>query len=160
MVVYEDYKIFGPYKSGNGRLIIQAKKDKTRIGISYPKYLVEVHLNRYLLDNETIDHIDNDFTNNDLSNLRIVDRKIHCEQDVLRRGGVILNCVWCNKEFTVEGKKVRERNRKNASGFCSRQCTGQYGKHVQLGGDKKGKIDIERTYYREKDLIEVSSILQ
>ena len=40
-----------------------------RITLSYPKYLIEVHLDRYLEKEETVDHIDGNFLNNVISNL-------------------------------------------------------------------------------------------
>ena len=66
-MVYKDCKLYGPYSnSADGRLrcmiVFPNKKRKT---ISYPKYLMEVHLGRYLDIDETIDHIDGNFLNND-----------------------------------------------------------------------------------------------
>ena len=85
MAVYEGFTVYGPYTRSDGRQHVVLTKHNTegsvieRHTISYPKYIVEKYINRYLLPNETVDHIDCDFRNNELSNLRIVDRKVHCK---------------------------------------------------------------------------------
>ena len=110
--------------------------DKTRKIISYPKYLMEVHLGRYLAENETIDHIDGNFLNNDLSNLQVIDRRKHSYNDVYRNEDVTVNCQYCGKEFIIKGSTIARRNRRDRhqSGyFCSRQCSGKYGKGIQRG---------------------------
>lgn len=83
-------KVYGPY----------LRKDGTRQTISYPKYLVEEALNRKLTENETVDHIDGNFNNNDLSNLRIINRNEHCFEDhVFRNKETEFTCVYCGKKF-------------------------------------------------------------
>lgn len=135
-MIYENLKeLKGPYSQKNGRL--QATLvflDGTRKTISYPKYLMELHLNRYLLDNKTVDHIDGNFLNNDVSNLQVLDRKEHVILDVIRNQNVEVNCTYCNILFTIQGSKLHTRNRKdrNSSGyFCSRSCSGKYGAEIQ-----------------------------
>ena len=69
MAAHEDYKCYGPYTRKDERQhAILIKHDATgsiveRLTISYPKYLVEVYLNRQLESNETVDHIDGNFPN-------------------------------------------------------------------------------------------------
>jgi hypothetical protein len=135
-MIYDDIiKEYGPYKGNDGRLrLVLVFKDKTKKSISYPKYLMEKHLNRYLSENETVDHIDGNPLNNDLSNLRILDRVEHCKNDVVRNKDVITTCAYCGKEFTISGSSIYNRNRKdrNSSGyFCSRECSGKYGSEIQ-----------------------------
>jgi hypothetical protein len=67
--------IYGPYKTATGRLIVILKA--TKITMSYPKYLVQKHLGRELTFTETVDHIDGNPLNNELSNLRIVSRDLN-----------------------------------------------------------------------------------
>lgn len=136
-MIYENIKgVYGPYKSkqdGRERIILYFT-DKTSKVVSYPKYLMELHLNRYLLDNETVDHIDGNFLNNDISNLQVLDRQKHCILDVFRNKDVEVNCTYCNKLFIIKGSKLHIRNRadRNSSGyFCSRSCTGKYGVEIQ-----------------------------
>lgn len=137
-MVYDNCKIYGPYQSSkDGRLRCQVvfPNKKTKV-LSYPKYLMEIHLNRYLEDHETVDHIDGDYLNNSIDNLRILSRKEHIKNDVLRNKDVTVTCAYCGKEFTIKGSKLHCRNRadKNQSGyFCSKSCTGKYGADIQNG---------------------------
>ncbi len=159
--VYENCKIYGPYVSKADKRLrcMVIFPDKVRKTLSYPKYLVEVFLNKYLLPNETVDHIDKDFTNNDMSNLRVLTKSEHASQDCIRVKDVTCICKWCGKEFTIKGNLIRQRNRRTSSGYCSKSCTGKYGKYVQNGGEKKGKVELERINYCNKELLNIESIL-
>ena len=63
-------KVYGPYTRKDGRQhVILVHEDLSRQTMSYPKYLMEQHLKRALLASETVDHINNDFTDNRIENL-------------------------------------------------------------------------------------------
>lgn len=156
-MIYADViKTYGPYegKDGRLRLILKLKNNKTKT-ISYPKYLMESYLNRYLTDDETVDHIDGNPLNNDIDNLRVLSRKEHCYNDVLRNKDVIVKCTFCGKEFIIKGNNIRYHNRKDKhqSGyFCSRQCSGKYGKAIQtneISHKKVESVNIEKFKYHE-----------
>ena len=105
---------------------------------------MEKHLDRYLEEDETIDHIDGNFLNNEISNLRILSRKEHTTNDALRNKDIIVKCIYCGKEFTIKGETLHNRNRKDRgqSGyFCSRQCSGKYGAEIQNGKREKEKVE-------------------
>lgn len=113
MKVYEDYKVYGPYtrKDGREHLVLIKHDDENHIidrkTVSYPKYLVEVYLNRYLESDETVDHIDGNFLNNEYSNLRVVTRSEHCRSHTSSRPEVIKKCVICGKEFrTTDNRRI------------------------------------------------------
>lgn len=144
--MYENYKLYGPYlnkKDNRLRLVLVNKNTNKKTSISYPKYLMEIHLNRYLKEDETVDHIDGNPLNNELSNLQILKRKEHSYLDANRNKDVIVTCSYCKKEFTIKGSLVHQRNRKDRyqSGyFCSRQCAGKYGVEIQHNKRKLLKI--------------------
>lgn len=115
-MIYEQVtKVYGPYKSktDNRLRALLLFKDGSKKSISYPKYLMEIYLDRYLTDDETIDHIDGNPLNNEISNLRILSRKEHCKNDVIRNKDVTVKCTYCGKEFTIKGSVLRHRNRKD-----------------------------------------------
>lgn len=155
-MVYKNCKIYGPYssKKDNRLRCIIVHSNECKQTISYPKYLMEVHLDRYLEENETIDHIDGNFLNNNIENLQILDRKAHCYNDVYRNQNIKVNCNYCKKEFTIKGNTLHYRNRKDRtkSGyFCSKKCSGLYGKMIQLRKIKPSIVDkIEASKYQVK----------
>ena len=155
-MVYEDYKIYGPYFRKDGRQhIIAIHPEEGRKTVSYPKYLMECKLGRYLDPNETIDHIDNDPCNNNFSNLRVLSREEHSELEAKRLKAMKFKCLWCGHEFELKGKQLHDRfssRRKGASGpFCSKSCSGKYGVYIQKGGIKYPSDIFDVEYERLKD---------
>lgn len=129
MQVYENCKIYGPYVRKDKRMhVCIVWPDGKRKTVSYPKYLMEIKLNKYLLDNETVDHIDRNFSNNEYSNLQILDRSEHIKLDAIRVKSVILKCQICNKEFELKERKLNnaiQNRKKDKSGpYCSKKCAG------------------------------------
>lgn len=137
-MVYENCKFYGPYLSEKDKrlrcvLVFPNGKKKT---VSYPKYLMEVHLDRYLEENETVDHIDGNPLNNEIENLQILTRALHAFLDAKRNKDTVVTCEHCGKKFLIKGSSIRNRNRNtrsNSGYFCSKSCSGKYGKLIQLG---------------------------
>lgn len=140
IMVYEDCKIYGPYlsKKDNRLRIVAIDKNGKKTTVSYPKYLIELHLNRYLTKDETIDHIDCNPHNNEVSNLRVLDCSHHISLDVKRLQSQAFNCSICKRNFSLDGRKLHDaitnRKRNKAGPFCSRSCAGIYSKGIQNGG--------------------------
>lgn len=147
-------KVFGPYKRKDDRshvIIIDGKKRRT---VSYPKYIMEQHLGRILDKNETVHHTDGDFTNNDLSNLEIIDRKTHIIQDVIRVEKVKVKCIWCKIEMVRRAADIDWNSKQGCAGPFCKSCAGVYGTMIQNGLIKK-KLKAqkripksERKYYK------------
>lgn len=129
--------------------MIQKRKKKTTV--SYPKFLMEQHLGRKLLPNETVDHIDEDYTNDDIGNLRVITRAENASRSAAKMKLVDGTCQWCGVTFTLtKGQMKLERQGKKCAGpFCSRSCGGKYSKSVQMGGPALGRAAITIEY--EKD---------
>lgn len=116
---------------------------------------MENHLQRYLEFNETVDHIDCDFGNNNLSNLRILDRSEHSRQDTKRLVSTSFTCVMCEKHFQISGKRLSQclsnYDRGSAGPFCSKSCAGKYGAFIQKGYmDPVPSINYDREYTKLK----------
>jgi len=145
--LYPHYdKVTGPYlrKDGRKHIVLNnsslSKGDKSKLRtISWPKALMEVKLNRLLSNYETVDHIDENLSNDDYDNLQLLSR----EANIIKsfnlnpyRFSEYLSyvCSECNNQFLVLARQVRGNQiRQNKAGpFCSRVCAGKYSRKIQL----------------------------
>jgi hypothetical protein len=161
-------KVHGPYKRRDGRQIVVVVEDDvngcaTRRTVSYPKWLMELQIGRKLDPNlETVDHIDSNFDNNSLDNLRVVPRAEHSADDTRRVKLVKFNCGWCKKEFERSPRLVRDKSRKNKAGpFCSRRCAGQYSRKLQLKLIEKlgPQPMVSSEYYKKKYVLAYAPLI-
>ncbi len=155
-------QLFGPYKRRDGRQIVIVVNNRgRRRTVSYPKWLMEQHLGRKLdPDKETVDHIDSNFDNNNLDNLRIMPRKEHSAEDTRRVKNLKLECAWCNAPFERSPRLVRDKSKKQKAGpFCSRSCAGKYSRMLQLKlVEKMGPQPfVESEYFKQKNVVEASA---
>lgn len=151
-------KVHGPYKRKDGRqIVIVIENNGKRRTVSYPKWIMELQLGRKLDPNlETVDHIDSNFDNNNLDNLRLVPRNEHSGDDTRRVKPVQFTCAWCDKEFERSPRLVRDKARKNKAGpFCTRNCAGKYSRMLQLKLIDKLDVQpvIDSEYYKRKNVI-------
>jgi len=112
--------------NSEGRRILALYNSHTdRSSTQYARYLVAVKLGRFLNTKEHVDHIDNDKTNDDISNLQIL--SLH-ENNIKthKLPDVELKCPMCNKEFTRTKTQLRGRLHKLDKICCSRSCGGKY----------------------------------
>lgn len=121
--------------------------------VSYPKFLVEIDQGYPLKDGETVDHINRDFTDNRLENLRVVSLSKNASDDALRLKSQKFNCPWCETSIVADGKKLHDiyhnRLKGKAGPFCSKSCAGKYGKAIQTNKIEKLKVVVPiRQYYR------------
>lgn len=112
-------------KEGRKTLIL-VNNNQNRSSTQYARYLISVSLKRFLTKEETVDHIDEDKNNDDLSNLQILSRSENNTKSK-KLPNVKLCCPVCSKKFEktrtqLRGKK--ERAEKNLIA-CSRKCGGK-----------------------------------
>jgi hypothetical protein len=91
-----------------------------RSSTQYARYLVAVKLGRYLSEKEHVDHIDNDKTNDEVSNLQILTLAENNKKEGQRKGKemVRLICPNCKNEFNRLKKNFGE----NRIHYCSKKC--------------------------------------
>lgn len=151
--IINEQRVYGPYLRKDGRMhVILIDNVGKRRTVSYPKYLMELKLGRQLDPyKETVDHIDNDHTNNDIGNLRLLPKPEHAKQDALRLKEQKASCIQCAKEFALTRAQLEKRSATRAGPFCSRKCSGVYGAAVQNGGAVlSGRIVPAKQYGRFK----------
>ena len=113
-------------------------KDKKQV-VPYARYLMEQYLGRKLREDEEVHHKDHDKTNDAIENLEVINSTEHRKHhNPLKYKDTIEQCYVCGKSFTFTAKqysnKYKERNRKPDTVdkyFCSRRCSGIYGKKNQ-----------------------------
>lgn len=127
----KNVRIYGPYVRKDGRKHVIVYDGVTRRTVSYPKWLMEQHLGRFLNDDETVDHIDRDFTNNTISNLQILTRSKHASLDAKRVKKVTVSCIECGVSMVREPKRLHENASNGKAGPFCKSCAGRYGTDLQ-----------------------------
>lgn len=159
MAKYEDnFKVLGPYNQkgeGSRQIVIVFDSDGKQRTVSYPKWIFECHLGRQLdPDSESVDHINGDYLDNRIDNLRLVPRAEHSKMDTRRVKPIKVNCVWCNAEVEKNPRFLRSQSKKGKSGpFCTRNCAGKYSYFLRLKLIDKLEIQpfVESEYYKNKE---------
>ena len=94
-----------------------------RSSVQYARYLLAVNLGRFLTDNEEADHIDEDKTNDDISNLQVLSCIEHRQKNVVKLQGTCYIC-GCLFERTKTQLRPRIKQEYLIKGLltCSRAC--------------------------------------
>lgn len=111
--------------------------DYDRTTISYARYLMCVKEGYILPASVEVDHIDNDCTNDDISNLQILTKEAHRAKTIsLLRPRAVKVCVCpvCRIEFVRFANKIVP----GTSPVCSRRCNGIRSRQIQLGTYQTG----------------------
>jgi hypothetical protein len=141
--------------SENRKNVILFNNNKERSTVSFARYLMSVHLGRYLEPSEHVDHIDNDKTNDIIGNLQILTPRENNIKYVRFSGKeaklVIICCCNCEKDFTMRQSnfKSKLKNSKTRLFFCTKACQYDYFSKYKIcvsnnrsGGILKSKEDI------------------
>ena len=72
--LYPEYqRVYGPYhRNSDNRMMVVFQGQDSKTTRQYAKVILEIKLGRRLVGDETVDHIDDDFTNDDPSNLQVL----------------------------------------------------------------------------------------
>lgn len=120
------WKVYGPYTRVDGRKHVIHYDGTHRITQSYPRYLMENFLGRPLFVWEHVDHIDNDFTNNDMTNLQILTQAENNRKSAKPAELIKVTCPEqnCGEEFEYPMRVYRANQIKRGSSgpYCSKDC--------------------------------------
>lgn len=134
------------YTCSDGRMRYVYKENGKITSKSYPRMLMEEKLGRKLEDDEDVHHIDGNPLNNDIENLEIKKHGLHQKEHSTKYEDQIVKCFYCGKEFLWTAKAQlrfhgEEKRIKNIGKirhvFCSKSCSGKYGRELQLQQKQK-----------------------
>ena len=132
--------------------------DGKRTTIYQHRKVMQASLNRVLRRDETVHHIDENRSNNDLANLEVLTRSEHGKRHSIDREVplCLLACIVCGKTFERKGRTERRRLKLGRNGpFCSKVCSGDRSRQQQIeqGVVPRGSLathgrDTYYTYHR------------
>lgn len=104
----------------NRKMVCLYNNHKDRTTISYARYLVSVKEKRFLNEDEHVDHIDNNKTNDDIQNLQIL-TPLENHNKTFKTGETLIDfiCPVCNKNFSLTKRQSHKINP-----TCSKKCGG------------------------------------
>lgn len=111
--------------NSDGRNTLSLYNSSTdRSSTQYARYLLAVKLKRYLTTDEEVDHIDDDKTNDDLSNLQLLSSTDNRNKQNHSRGIAMVefSCPVCDKIFSIERKNSPIVVKSKNAATCSRSC--------------------------------------
>jgi len=90
---------------------------------SYARYLMSVHLGRYLEDHEHVDHINDIKSDDRIDNLQILTVLENNYKSAPPKTIVSLQCPFCKKEFKRQKRQTHLSKPNNKATYCSRSCS-------------------------------------
>ena len=132
---------------GRNTVCLYNATTKKRQSISFARYLMSIHLKRYLNKEEQVDHINNIKNDDRIENLQI----LSCRDNIIKmtqtRGGkkmVDFKCPICSKLFTVRRGNTHLVTPSRKAITCSRECGRESSK---IKDENFIKIIMLREYY-------------
>ena len=123
----KDWKLGYLVKNGEERrTVILYNSHKDRSSTAYARYLVSTSLGRYLSKEEQVDHIDNDKTNDQITNLQILLPLANSQKEAKRRGKLVVEmlCHSCGAVFQRRrGNSCRIPSKKGRIFSCTPTCS-------------------------------------
>jgi hypothetical protein len=121
----------GPYLFTSGKCIGRRfmtvwYSDGSKGTTLYSRYLMQIHLGRTLDPTETVDHINEDKTDDRIDNFQLLSKSANAAKTARLRKKITwyeFICPQCNKPSKKDARQVRHNAKQNKSGpYCSRQC--------------------------------------
>lgn len=112
-----------------------------RSTILYSRYLMEKKMGRELSYDETVDHVDEDPTNDSIENLQVISRSENAQKYHRFIGTqpeiIEITCGGCGKKSMKLARNIRGNLKKGRGGpFCGRSCAGRY----SMTGERRTKF--------------------
>jgi hypothetical protein len=126
-VGYVAYEVFHKNEGRWYVCLVSPFNGKDRHTTSRARYRMAVKLGRKLLKQEQVDHINEDKTDDRVSNLQILSVAENNRKHIIASGKqsklAQLSCAWCDKAFTMKEAKYRAKAKAGQTLFyCSRSC--------------------------------------
>lgn len=150
---YNDYWLYKVWHRKEGRYqanLILKSDIKIRTTLSYARYLMSCSVGRILDKNEEVDHIDNDKSNDDITNLQILSKEENKkkQEDYNRSLNPIkisLPCSHCGNIFEYPANNYRYHTKRGRKSFCcSRSCSTKY-QHRLKSEKEKDEVGTENS---------------
>lgn len=127
-------RIRGPYfDKRSGRRKIEIWEGGVRRQTTYARWLVEQSLGRRLGENEHVDHIDDDKSNDDLSNLCVLTPRQNHEKEHGVAEYIKFRCPECGDWTERLAREVRHTRKQGKAGpFCGRSCAGRANQRARV----------------------------
>lgn len=124
-------KVYGPYERKDGRRHVVIVDGSTTRTVSNARYVL-ASAGYKISPEDDVHHVDGDYTNDSIDNLRIVPKRQHLQEHNTIYHPTEFTCPVCGAVFTLSGKQVWKsmengRRRGGVGPFCSRSCAGTYG---------------------------------
>jgi hypothetical protein len=142
LALYPDYtRVYGPYANpandGRSHIILFDGGSNIRT-ISWPRAMMEVKWRRLLRDDEQVDHIDDDPTNDAYENFQVLTPSANMLKQRAKNGTSMKTgdfiCPQCGSPFQRRMKYVNgnQGTQQKAGPFCGRSCAGFYNSSVGM----------------------------
>lgn len=120
------------YINNENRRTISLSGNSASFTMTYARYLMCVKLGYILPTELEVDHVDNDKTNDNISNLQVLTKQQNLEKANLyyltyQQNSYGYHCAYCELPFIITERDQNMRLAQNVElAFCSRSCASTY----------------------------------
>lgn len=140
MIYGYSVRILGPYTCKDGRKRVDIISSNGKKTAQLARVLLEIKIQRKLIKDETVDHIDGDVRNDSFDNLQVLSKLDNVRKAVKDQNREVnyleYFCKQCNKKVYRREKYMKLRGGKHV--FCSNSCRSNYWKANQYGNVEDG----------------------